>query len=58
MRVVQIREPNAPLELVERPMPEPGPREMRLYPNGNLAAHILGGTAFGAEGVNSAQVMM
>ena len=34
-----------------------GPREMRLYPNGNLAAHILGGTAFGAEGVNSAQVI-
>ena len=30
MRVVQIREPNAPLELVERPMPEPGPREVRL----------------------------
>ncbi len=34
-----------------------GPREMRLYPNGTLAAHILGGTAFGAEGVNSAQVI-
>jgi D-arabinose 1-dehydrogenase-like Zn-dependent alcohol dehydrogenase len=30
MRVVQVREPNAPLELVERPMPEPGPREVRL----------------------------
>lgn len=34
-----------------------GPREMRLYPNGTLAAHILGGTAFGAEGVRSAQVI-
>lgn len=34
-----------------------GPREMRLYPNGNLAAHILGGTAFGAEGVDSAEVI-
>ena len=30
MRVVQVAEPNAPLELVERPMPEPGPREVRL----------------------------
>ena len=30
MRVVQVREPNAPLELVERPMPEPSPREVRL----------------------------
>ncbi len=27
-----------------------GPREMRLYPNGQLAAHILGGASFGAEG--------
>ena len=34
-----------------------GPREMRLYPNGTLAAHILGGTSFGAEGVNSAEVI-
>ncbi len=34
-----------------------GPREMRLYPNGNLAAHILGGTSFGAEGVHSAEVI-
>jgi D-arabinose 1-dehydrogenase-like Zn-dependent alcohol dehydrogenase len=30
MRVVQIKEPNAPFELVERPTPEPGPREVRL----------------------------
>jgi D-arabinose 1-dehydrogenase-like Zn-dependent alcohol dehydrogenase len=30
MRVVQIREPNAPFELVERPMPEPGRREARV----------------------------
>ena len=28
-----------------------GPREMRLYPNGTLAAHVLGGASFGAEGV-------
>ncbi len=34
-----------------------GPREMRLYPNGALAAHILGGTAFGREGVESAEVI-
>ena len=34
-----------------------GPREMRLYPNGNLAAHILGGASFGAEGVRSAEVI-
>ena len=27
-----------------------GPREMRLYPNGRLAAHVLGGASFGAEG--------
>jgi D-arabinose 1-dehydrogenase-like Zn-dependent alcohol dehydrogenase len=30
MRVVQIKEPNAPFELVERPMPEPGRREARV----------------------------
>ena len=34
-----------------------GPREMRLYPNGNLASHILGGSQFGAEGVSSAEVL-
>lgn len=34
-----------------------GPREMRLYPNGTLAAHVLGGTRFGAEGVNSAEIV-
>ncbi len=34
-----------------------GPREMRLYPNGTLAAHVLGGYAFGAEGVHSAEVI-
>jgi len=30
MRVVQIAKPNAPFELVERPTPEPGPREVRI----------------------------
>ncbi len=34
-----------------------GPREMRLYPNGKLAAHILGGASFGKEGVNAAEVI-
>ncbi|RBO52221.1 penicillin-binding protein 2 [Rhodovulum sp. BSW8] len=34
-----------------------GPREMRLYPNGALAAHILGGAGFGREGVQSAEVI-
>lgn len=34
-----------------------GPREMRLYPNGHLAAHILGGATFGREGVDSAEIV-
>ncbi|RKF14826.1 penicillin-binding protein 2 [Roseovarius spongiae] len=34
-----------------------GPREMRLYPNGSLAAHVLGGAGFGREGVHAAEVI-
>ncbi|MCJ7872520.1 penicillin-binding protein 2 [Phaeobacter sp. J2-8] len=34
-----------------------GPREMRLYPNGALASHVLGGYGFGREGVHSAEVI-
>lgn len=34
-----------------------GPREMRLYPNGPVAAHVLGGYGFGREGVHSAEVI-
>ncbi|MEN8893438.1 peptidoglycan D,D-transpeptidase FtsI family protein [Planktotalea arctica] len=34
-----------------------GPREMRLYPNGKLAAHIMGGASFGREGVHAAEVI-
>ena len=34
-----------------------GPREMRLYPNGQLAAHILGGYGFGREGVYAAEII-
>jgi len=26
------------------------PRDMRLYPNGALAAHIMGGASYGREG--------
>lgn len=34
-----------------------GPREMRLYPNGPLAAHVLGGARFDNEGVASADIL-
>ena len=34
-----------------------GPRETRLYPNGPIMAHILGGASYGREGVSSAEVI-
>ncbi|KPP85396.1 MAG: cell division protein FtsI (penicillin-binding protein 3) [Rhodobacteraceae bacterium HLUCCO07] len=34
-----------------------GPREMRLYPNGKLASHVLGGASFGREGVDAAELI-
>ena len=34
-----------------------GPREARLYPNGAVAAHVLGGASFGREGVHAAEVI-
>lgn len=34
-----------------------GKREMRLYPNGRLAAHVLGGARYGREGVHAAEVV-
>jgi len=34
-----------------------GPREMRIYPNGPIASHILGGASYGREGVSSAEVI-
>ena len=34
-----------------------GPRDMRLYPNGKLAAHVMGGASFGKEGVSAAEVI-
>ncbi|TMM55026.1 peptidoglycan D,D-transpeptidase FtsI family protein [Sulfitobacter sabulilitoris] len=34
-----------------------GPRDMRLYPNGTLAAHVLGGASYGKEGVSAAEVI-
>ncbi len=40
---------------------EPGllfaPRDMRVYPNGRMAAHVLGGAAFGEQGVSAAEVI-
>ena len=32
-----------------------GSRDMRLYPNGRLAAHVLGGASYGREGVHAAE---
>ena len=34
-----------------------GPREMRIYPNGALASHILGGARFENEDVSAAEVV-
>lgn len=34
-----------------------GPRDMRLYPNGALAAHVLGGARFGEQAVNAAEIL-
>lgn len=34
-----------------------GPRRMRLYPNGRLAAHVLGGATFGQQGVTAAEIV-
>ena len=34
-----------------------GPRKMRIYPNGTSAAHILGGTRYGLESVDSAEIL-
>ena len=33
------------------------PRDMRLYPNGHLAAHVMGGASYGREGVHAAEVI-
>ena len=34
-----------------------GARRMRLYPNGPVAAHVLGGAAFGQQGVTAAEIV-
>lgn len=34
-----------------------GPREMRLYPNGSVAAHVLGGASYGEEAVSAAEIV-
>lgn len=32
-------------------------RDMRVYPNGQMAAHVLGGARFGEEGVRAAEIL-
>ena len=34
-----------------------GPREMRVYPAGREAAHVLGGAGFGQQGVRAAEII-
>ncbi|MBR3369063.1 MAG: penicillin-binding protein 2 [Rhodobacteraceae bacterium] len=34
-----------------------GPRDMRVYPNGRMAAHVLGGARFGQQGVRAAELL-
>ncbi|MEO0344188.1 MAG: penicillin-binding protein 2 [Pseudomonadota bacterium] len=34
-----------------------GTREMRLYPNGSVASHVLGGTRYGDQAVTSAEIL-
>jgi cell division protein FtsI (penicillin-binding protein 3) len=34
-----------------------GPRETRLYPNGAIASHLLGGAGYGREGVHAAELV-
>ncbi len=34
-----------------------GPRQTRIYPNGRLASHIVGGAGYGAEGVAAAEII-
>jgi len=34
-----------------------GTREMRLYPNGAIAAHVLGGARYGDQSVSSAEIV-
>ena len=34
-----------------------GPREMRIYPNGETASHTLGGARFGVERVDGAEII-
>lgn len=47
MRAVQVAEPNAPLELVERDIPEPGPGQVRVKVE---ACGICHSDAFATEG--------
>src|SRR6185295_8879760 len=53
MRVIQIAKPNAAFELVERPTPEPGPRQVRIKVEACGICHSDVFTATGAfPGVN------
>jgi cell division protein FtsI (penicillin-binding protein 3) len=61
-RFIWVRARLSPEEMQQvHDIGEPGllfaPREMRLYPNGRMAAHVLGGAAFGQQGVRAAEVI-
>ncbi len=61
-RFIWIRTRLSPEQMQEvHDIGEPGllfaPREMRLYPNGRMAAHVLGGASFGQQGVRAAEVI-
>ncbi|MCH8465456.1 MAG: penicillin-binding protein 2 [Roseinatronobacter sp.] len=61
-RFIWVRARLSPEEMQQvHEIGEPGlmfaPREMRLYPNGRMAAHVLGGASFGQQGVRAAEVI-
>lgn len=56
MRVVQVSKPNAPLEIVERPIPEPGPGTIRIKVQACGVCHSDSMTVQGAPGVQYPRV--
>jgi D-arabinose 1-dehydrogenase-like Zn-dependent alcohol dehydrogenase len=48
MRVAQVPQPGAPFELVDRPIPEPGPREVRIKVEACGICHSDSFTVLGA----------
>jgi cell division protein FtsI (penicillin-binding protein 3) len=61
-RFIWVRARLSPEEMQQvHEIGEPGllfaPRDMRLYPNGRIAAHVLGGASFGQQGVRAAEVI-